>query len=183
MTAGENIVRRFSVPVAILSFSLAACGPAVAEAPAAPPAKPAPSAPSAPKTKAVTVLGDYDEEADAAKDVKDALSKAKKDGKPVLVDVGADWCPDCVVLRKLAAKPEVSPLLKEFHVVSVDVGEFDHNLDVAEDLTVDLRSSGIPALVVLSPKGKVRTVTNDGSFASARSMSADDVATFLKKWK
>jgi hypothetical protein len=36
--------------------------------------------------------------------------------------------------------------------------------------------------VVLDPKGKVRTVTNDGSFANARTMSAGDVAAFLRKW-
>jgi hypothetical protein len=67
-------------------------------------------------------------------------------------------------------------------VVSVDVGQFDRNLDVADELTVDLQASGIPALVVLDSSGKVRTVTNDGSFANARTMNADDVAAFLRKW-
>ncbi|MFI6078905.1 thioredoxin family protein [Actinoplanes sp. NPDC051343] len=131
---------------------------------------------------AAAVLGDYDASTDADTDVKRALTAAAKDGKPVLVDFGADWCPDCVVLGKLAAKPSVASLLAKFHVVSVDVGQFDHNLNVAKELTVDLQTSGIPALVVLDRNGKVRTVTNDGSFANARKMSAEDVAAFLKKW-
>lgn len=181
MIAGENILRRFAVPVAALALFLAACTPAES-APSQAAEAPAKAAPET-KAKPKVILGDYDESADAAKDLKTAQAASKKDNKPVLVDVGADWCPDCVVLRKLAADPAVSPVLDDFHVVSVDVGEFERNLDVVEDLTVDLQSSGIPALVVLSPKGKVRTVTNDGSFASARSMSADDVAKFLKKWK
>jgi protein disulfide-isomerase len=87
-----------------------------------------------------------------------------------------------VVLGRLAAKPEVAPSLAKFHVVSVDVGQLDRNLDLAEDLTVDLQASGIPALVVLDSKGKVRTATNDGSFANARTMSAADVDAFLEKW-
>lgn len=175
------------MPVAVLSLLLSACTPTAggsgpaADATVAPTAA-KPSAGAAKAPAAAVVLGDYDPAADAGADVKDALAAAEKDGKPVLVDFGADWCPDCVVLGKLAAKPQVSPLLAGFHVVSVDVGEFDRNLDVADRLTVNLQTSGVPALVVLDPKGKVRTVTNDGSFANARRMSAGDVAAFLKKW-
>jgi thioredoxin 1 len=129
------------------------------------------------------VLGDYRSSADARADITKALAAAKKDGKPVLVDFGATWCPDCVVLGKLGTKPQVAPILPKFHVVSVDVGQFDKNLDVADDLTVDLQTSGIPALVVLDATGKVRTTTNDGSFSNARTMSAGDVAAFLKRWE
>jgi thioredoxin 1 len=188
-------LRRLAVLVAVLLVPLAACdstsagtgpGTTTAVAPAATTAV-APSAKTssavAPKvTAAPVLLGDYDASAHAEADVKRALTAAAKDGKPVLVDFGADWCPDCVVLGKLAAKPSVAPLLAKFHVVSVDVGQFDRNLDVAKKLTVDLQASGIPALVVLDGKGKVRTVTNDGSFANARKMKTGDVAAFLKKW-
>lgn len=153
------------------------------ESPTAPPSSSSSSSvPTAQAQAAPVQLGDYDASTDGAGDVKRALAAAAKDGKPVLVDFGADWCPDCVVLGKLAAKPSVALLLAKFHVVSVDVGQFDRNLDVLDKLTVHLQTSGIPALVVLDPTGKVRTVTNDGSFANARTMSAADVAAFLKKW-
>jgi thioredoxin 1 len=181
-------LRRFALPVAVLSLLLAACdlGPPVA-GPSATTSAAAKagtrSAAATKKTVAPVVLGAYDASADAEADVKHALAAAAKDGKPVLVDFGADWCPDCVVLGNLAAKPQAAALLAKFHVVSVDVGQFDRNVDVAERLTVDLKSSGIPALVVLDPTGKVRTVTNDGSFANARRMQVGDVAAFLKKWE
>jgi hypothetical protein len=48
---------------------------------------------------------------------------------------------------------------------------------------LNLRTSGIPAFVVLSDTGKVRTTTNDGSFANARTMTADEVVAFLKRWQ
>jgi protein disulfide-isomerase len=180
MIAGEKFLRRLAGPVLVLSLLLTACQ-STPDGPDRAAAAPSSSSAAAP-APAPVVLGEYDETADAEADVRKALAAAAKDGKPVLVDFGADWCPDCVVLTKLAAKPEVSPLLAKYHVVSVDVGEFDRNLDIAEALTVDLSSSGIPALVVLDSKAKVRTVTNDGSFANAHKMSAGDVAAFLKKW-
>jgi protein disulfide-isomerase len=185
--AGENAMRRLAVLVAVLFVPLAACDstpghPGPATTTSVTPAAKTSSAATPKVTAAPVLLGDYDASADAEADVKRALAAAAKDGKPVLVDFGADWCPDCVVLGKLAAKPSVAPLLAKFHVVSVDVGQFDRNLDVAEELTVDLRTSGIPALVVLDHKGKVRTVTNDGSFANARTMNTGDVAAFLKQW-
>ncbi|SFF51996.1 hypothetical protein SAMN05216251_11772 [Actinacidiphila alni] len=63
----------------------------------------------------------------------------------------------------------------------MDVGEFDHNPDVAAPY-VDVETSGIPALVVLDPSGRTRTATKDGQFSNARSMPASAVDAFLKKW-
>jgi thioredoxin 1 len=48
---------------------------------------------------------------------------------------------------------------------------------------VNLRTSGIPALVVLDPdSGRIKVATNQGEFANARTMSADQVEEFLKRW-
>ncbi|MFD7450523.1 thioredoxin family protein [Kitasatospora sp. NPDC059827] len=124
----------------------------------------------------------YDATRDAEADVKAALARSAGDQRPVLLDFGANWCPDCKVLDKLFRSPQVTPLLRDdYRVVAVDVGRFDHNLNLAARY-VDLRSSGIPALVVLSPDGTLRTASNDGAFSNARAMSAGTVATFLKRW-
>ncbi|MFE5207703.1 thioredoxin family protein [Streptomyces sp. NPDC056600] len=125
---------------------------------------------------------DYDPKADAAGDIAAALKAAKKDGRPVLVDFGADWCLDCRVLGARFEEPGPSALLAGYHVVKVDVGEFDNNLEVAERY-VDLGTSGIPALAVLdATSGRVKVATNQGEFANARGMSAAQVEEFLKRW-
>ncbi|WP_448322054.1 thioredoxin family protein [Streptomyces sp. CO7] len=125
---------------------------------------------------------DYDPTADAAGDIAAALEKAKKDGRPVLVDFGADWCLDCRVLGARFEEAGPAALLAGYHVVKVDVGEFDNNLEVAERY-VDLGTSGIPALVVLdATSGRVKVATNQGEFANARGMSAGQVEEFLKRW-
>ncbi|MDI6104522.1 thioredoxin family protein [Actinoplanes sp. NEAU-A12] len=161
--------------------SPSAAGPASSPRPTAvagsSPAVPAPSAGTA------IALGDYDAARDSAADIGKALAAAKKSGRNVLIDFGADWCLDCRVLTELSTDPSVAAqLTKGYEVVSVDVGEFDRNLDVAADWGVNLRSSGIPALVVLSPAGKVKVATNDGSFAGASSMAPADVSAFLTRW-
>jgi thiol:disulfide interchange protein len=124
----------------------------------------------------------YDPKRNAAADVEAALKEAAGDKRAVLLDFGADWCPDCVVLQKLFQAEQVAPLLRQsYHVVSVDVGEFDRNLELAKKY-VNLTKSGIPALVVLGSDGGIRVATNDGAFANARTMEAPEVAEFLSRW-
>lgn len=118
----------------------------------------------------------------AAGAIAEALAAARTDHHPVLLDFGADWCPDCRVLDKLYAQSTVSALLApNFHLVPIDVGQFDKNLDVAAKY-VDLRTSGIPALVVLTPQGRVAYASNDGGFANARTMKPTQLAAFLRRW-
>jgi thiol:disulfide interchange protein len=138
------------------------------------------ASPSAAVTEAIP--DHYDPARDPATDLKAALALAAKDRKEVLVDFGADWCPDCRVLDTLFQSTQTKPLLqRNYHVVAVDVGQFDHNLDFAAGY-VNLKTSGIPALVILAPNGKVRVATNDGSFADARTMNSDQVNAFLTRW-
>lgn len=108
-----------------------------------------------------------------------ALQKAKADNRPVLLDFGADWCVECVILGRLFRTDAVREALNAFHLVAVDVGKFDRNLDLVKKYGLDLHTSGIPALVVLSPNGKVRATTNDGSFERSSSMSPEEFAAYL----
>lgn len=124
----------------------------------------------------------YDANRNASADIKTALATAAHKHQEVLVDFGADWCPDCVALDSMFRSHQVEPLLtNDYVVVAVDVGTWNLNLDVAGRY-LDLHTSGIPALVVLTPSGKVITTTNDGSFSNARTMAPSDVAAFLTKW-
>lgn len=123
----------------------------------------------------------YDPTRDAAADIAAAKRASAKDGRPVLLDFGADWCPDCVVLGTTFTRPATDKLLSGYHVVRVDVGEFDHNLDIAAPY-VNLQSSGIPALTVVNSAGRIEVATNGGEFSNARSMPESQVDAFLKKW-
>lgn len=86
------------------------------------------------------------------------------------------------MLDKLFQSHSTGSLLqKDYHVVAVDVGQFNLNLGFTAKY-VNLETSGIPALVVLTPNGKARFATNDGSFENARTMNNDQVNAFLVRW-
>lgn len=153
-----------------------------AAAPSATKAAASRAAVAAPTAAPGAVPDGYDASRNPTADVKAALKEAAADRKEVLIDFGANWCPDCRNLDKLFHSAATKPLVqRDYHVVAVDVGEFNRNIAFTAKY-VDLKTSGIPALVVLAPDGKVRVATNDGSFENARSMDSAQVNAFLSKW-
>ena len=135
-----------------------------------------------PQSKAQPQGGPYDEKADPAQDIAAAFAQAKADNKYVLLDFGANWCLDCRVLSNYyATDPVKSLLVKSYHLVLIDVGNFDTHLDVVNKYGNPIEN-GIPALVILDPAGHTLVTTKAGEFADARSMSAQQVLDFLQKW-
>ena len=138
--------------------------------------------PPLPSVSPAAVPDGYDASADASADIAAALAAARADGRPVLLDFGASWCEDCQALTTLVRSAGVHQILsRDYHVVTVDVGNYDHNMDLASSY-VDLSSSGIPALVVLAPDGSKRPAPGSEQFANARNLNADDVANLLVDW-
>ncbi len=125
----------------------------------------------------------YPPNVDAKAEIREALSKAARSGKRVILVFGGNWCYDCHVLQTAFDQPDVKPLLdKGFIVVHVDIGEYDKNLDVADQYKVPLKK-GVPALAVLDKDGSLLYSAQEGEFEAARSMDPDDVIAFLKKWE
>jgi thiol:disulfide interchange protein len=169
------------VAVAACVVMVAACtaapqaSPSASVAAATPILTPAVTRPPAASTAAPL----YDKQADARADIAAALKAARADGKRVLIDFGADWCPDCHVLSAYMDGPAGRSLIEpHFHVVCVDVGMWDHNVDVAAEYGNAI-SVGIPAVVVLDKNGKIIGSTADGSLASAAGMSEAQVLAIL----
>jgi thioredoxin len=130
----------------------------------------------------VLAQGPYNPAADVRKNIESALSQARADKKLVLLDFGANWCLDCVVLSKLFEDETVHPFLRDnFHVVSIDVGQWDRNLDVSRQYGSPI-DSGIPAVVVLAPDGRIIASTKNGALADARTATAKEILGYLKGW-
>jgi thiol:disulfide interchange protein len=124
----------------------------------------------------------YDPNADARADVNAALARARADHKLVLLDFGADWCVDCWILERLFQQPQVQLYLEQhFHVVRIDVGQFDHNLPIANKYGSPIEG-GVPAVVVLAPTGAVLATTRDGSMEAARRITPADLRQRLEQW-
>ncbi|MEY9969157.1 thiol:disulfide interchange protein [Streptacidiphilus sp. MAP12-16] len=124
----------------------------------------------------------YDPAADSKVALSAALATARTDGRPVLVEFGSDWCEDCRALSALVDTPGVNLILsRNYHLVTVDVGHFDRNTQLAATY-VTLGRSGIPALVLLAPDGSIRRPAEDGQFANARALTSDQLANTLVDW-
>ena len=130
---------------------------------------------------AITDYKPYDENANAEEQISDALETAKLKNRYVLLQMGGNWCPDCRTLGEYFARPDIKEWLDERVVlVSVDVGEWDRNLDIVEEYENPI-SEGIPALVLLNSNNEVMFATLAGELASARSMSKNDLIDWLNK--
>ncbi len=111
-----------------------------------------------------------------------ALAAAQGDGKRVLLVFGGDWCPDCLALDRIfAEQPAMAVLASGYHVVKIDVGRRDRNLDVVDRYDNPI-AGGLPAVVILDGTGQVLVATNQGELATARSMPSSEVLAFLRRW-
>ncbi len=123
----------------------------------------------------------YDPAADAKGDIRAALLQAGATKQPVLLIFGANWCEDCRALdHALKTGRNAELVAREFRIVKVDVGNFDHNLDVAAAYGDPIKK-GIPAAVIVAPDNRVLFATRAGELADARRMSDDGVYEFFRK--
>jgi len=134
------------------------------------------------------VLGQDFPKSNPTKDIAAALALAKRDGKPILLDFGADWCIDCKVLEGLFRDPSVAPFLRDhFHVVKIDLGmyfmsdEAARNPEVAKKYGIDPMASGVPALVLLDPRGRIVPVKTYVMWRRSREFDAAGVLVHLRE--
>lgn len=125
----------------------------------------------------------YSAEADPKADIAAALKKARAEKKRVILDFGGDWCGDCQVLDiYMHQSPNAELLDRHFVVVHIDIGRFDHNVDIAERYKVPIKK-GVPALAVLNANGRLLYSQENKEFENMREMKSSDVTDFLNRWK
>jgi thioredoxin 1 len=125
----------------------------------------------------------YDPSVDARKEIGSSLREAKTDHKRVILVFGGNWCFDCHVLNYWFHQPGIVEIVDDnYHVVHVDIGQFDKNIDLTEKYGVNIKK-GVPAISILGSDGKLLYGDKNGEFEKARSMNPNDIVTFLQKWK
>jgi thioredoxin 1 len=125
----------------------------------------------------------YHDAKEAPAEIAAALAAATKDRKRVLLVFGGNWCYDCHVLDTAFHSKEIAPLVNEnYHVVHVNVGDYDKNLDLAKKYEIPLEK-GVPSLAVLDPTGKLIVSQKKGEFESTTRIGPENVIEFLNYWK
>ena len=111
----------------------------------------------------------------APAEIASALAAATKDHKRVLLVFGGNWCYDCHVLDATFHSKAIAPLVNEnYHVVHVNVGDYDKNLDLAKKYEIPLEK-GVPSLAILDPDGNLVVSQKKGEFESTVRIGPEDV--------
>ncbi len=113
----------------------------------------------------------FDPTRDAAKDLQAAMVQAKAENKNILMDVGGNWCPWCLVLdRTLAEDAGLHEVLeKNYVVVRVNFSKENQN---AAFLSQYPAAKGYPAWYVLSPEGKLLKAEDTSDLEATHKLEA-----------
>ena len=130
----------------------------------------------------------YDPTANAETQVNQAVAKASKEGKHVMLQIGGNWCIWCVRLNAFEhADPKIDSLIKaDYVLVHLNYSPENKNLEMLKKLEYPQRF-GFPVLVILDPKGR-RLHTQDSGFLEAVKNTENiyydkqKVLAFLSKW-
>jgi thioredoxin 1 len=125
----------------------------------------------------------YPDAEEAPSEIAAAFRVAAKDHKRVILIFGGNWCYDCHVLDATFHTKAIAPLVTaSYHVVHVNIGEYNQNLDIAKKYDVPL-NKGVPAVTVLNPDGTLVFSQKGGEFENTGRIGPEDVVQFLEKWK
>ncbi|QCE34764.1 thioredoxin family protein [Acetobacteraceae bacterium] len=111
-----------------------------------------------------------------------AFEAARKNNKLILLDFGANWCPDCRVLAGILANPEVSKWVKaHFAVATINVDHLDNaNMKKARRWGVEIHA--IPTVLALTPNGTLLNKDALLALGDARKMNSQQVVDLLQTW-
>jgi thioredoxin 1 len=124
----------------------------------------------------------YPKNVDAKGEIREALARAAREHKRVILVFGADWCFDCKVLEFALHHSDAATPAQHFLLVHIDIGEGELNKDLVAKYGIP-EKHGVPALAVLDSSGTILYSDTHRDFQSARSMDPEDLITFLNKWK
>jgi len=107
-----------------------------------------------------------------------AKASARANDRRVLLDFGADWCPDCREVLRLSHEPAVAGLLAEkYETIVIDVGRFDRHTELLERYGIDR----IATLVVLDASGeRVAQTTLEPITGAAEGLTGEVLAGWLR---
>jgi thioredoxin 1 len=128
----------------------------------------------------------YDPHADGKQQLAAGLAEARRTGKRVLLDLGANWCSDSQATYELfQANPAIRQQIRDhFVLVLVDVNDHGgarRNQDLVAGLGNPL-SRGIPVLLILTGGGKVLNADPAERLNDEAYTDPARVLAYLRKW-
>jgi len=132
----------------------------------------------------------YDDDADPAKQIDDAIAAAKAEGKFVICQVGGNWCRWCLMFAEfITADEEIAQLVSENFIYShinvrykdAETGKNSVYTEAMAKLGNPMRF-GFPVLVVLDADGNVLHTQDSSFLEEGEGYDKAKVMRFFKAW-
>lgn len=125
----------------------------------------------------------YKPGADAAAEIREAVSKAGREGKHVFLQIGGNWCVWCLRFNELVTKNDTlsNKVKTNYVVVHVNHSKENKNEEVLASLGYPQRF-GFPVFVILDGKGNRIHTQNSAYLESGNGHSTEKVLEFLSNW-
>lgn len=126
----------------------------------------------------------YNPEANAEKDIQEAVKAANENNKHVFLQIGGNWCGWCLEFHKFCeADEEISKIINEnFEVVKVNYSGENTNMEIMEDLEFPNRF-GFPVFIILDGDGRRIHTQNTVHLEDGKSSYVKEkVIRFFKYW-
>lgn len=125
----------------------------------------------------------YTPAADARMEIREAVKRAARTHKNVLLQIGGNWCIWCIRFNDLVTKDaDLNKYLNDnYEVVHVNYSKENTNAAVLASLGYPQRF-GFPVFIVLDDKGNRLHTQNSGYLEEGKGHSKAKVMEFLKEW-
>jgi thioredoxin-related protein len=125
----------------------------------------------------------YNPEADAKKDIANAIKTAKKEKKHVLLQIGGNWCGWCIAFdKKVNESEELKKLMNDNYVIyHLNYSKENKNTEVLKELDFPQRF-GFPVFVILDADGKRLHTQNSAYLEEGEGHSVEKIKDFLNNW-
>ncbi|MDM8158743.1 thioredoxin family protein [Labilibaculum sp. K2S] len=134
----------------------------------------------------LTTIGQkpYDPSLNGKEEIAKAVSKAKKEGKHVLLQIGGNWCPWCIKMHNyLGTETTLNKLIEDNYIfLEVNYSKENKNLDALAELGYPQRF-GFPVMIVLNGKGERLHTQNTGDLEQDKTYDFEKVKSFLYNWR
>jgi thiol:disulfide interchange protein len=125
----------------------------------------------------------YNPDANAEKELNEAIAQAKQSGSHVMIQIGGDWCPWCIKMHHFFNEnEEVDSIINADYVfMRINYSKENKNLNVLKQLEYPQRF-GFPVIVILDGNGKRLHTQDTGFLEDGEGYSVKKIKTFLRSW-
>ena len=126
----------------------------------------------------------YHPDANAVKEIADAVSKAKAEHKYVLIQGGGNWCSWCIEFARFAkADPQIDSIIRSAFVwYHLNYSKENMNKEIFEKYGYAQRF-GFPVFIILDENGnRIHTQNSEYLEDGKKSYDKEKVMSFLESW-